>query len=236
MDNSSETGLALDDGVGDTHLLAERRKENNQLNGVDIVGDEDQGSLLVLNQANNVVETVLDGVGLLGDILLLLALLDGGSLLQETLLLLDLGLRAVLVEELESLGGGVAVKDVLELGQRGGDLETQAEDLALALEADILGPLYHARKVSLGLDVLADAIVAGALLDKRVLQHLVSYLDKIFTGWGKKFMDSFFTNLGSLLTSLALRERSRGDLLARFGRLSLRKEDISEGLKPKSLL
>jgi len=210
VDDSAETGLALDDGVGDTHLLAERRKEDNQLNGVNIVGDEDQGSLLVLNQANDVVETVLDGVGLLGDILLLLALLDGGSLLQETLLLLDLGLRAVLVEELESLGGGVAVKDVLELGQRGGDLETQAEDLALALEADILGPLYHARKVSLGLDVLADAIVAGALLDKRVL--------------------------GSLLTSLALRERSRGDLLARFGRLSLRKEDISEGLKPKSLL
>jgi hypothetical protein len=210
VDDSSETGLALDDGVGDTHLLAERRKEDNQLNGVNIVGDEDQGGLLVLNQADDVVETVLDGVGLLGDILLLLALLDGGSLLQETLLLLDLGLRAVLVEELESLGGGVAVKDVLELGQRGGDLEAQAEDLALALEADILGPLYHARKVSLGLDVLADAIVAGALLDKRVL--------------------------GSLLTSLALRERSRGDLLARFGRLSLRKEDISEGLKPKSLL
>lgn len=185
MDDSAETSLALDDGVGDAHLLAERRKEDNQLNGVNIVGDEDERSLLVLNQANDVVETVLDGVGLLADVLLLLALLDGGSLLQETLLLLDLGLRSVLVEELESLGGSVAVKDVLELGQRGGDLETQAKDLALALEADILGPLYHARQVSLRLDVLADAIVARALLDEGVLCHLVRYLRGVVsTYWG----------------------------------------------------
>lgn len=90
VNNGTETGLALDDGVRDTHLAAESGQEDDQLNGVDIVGDEDQGSLLVLNQADDVVETVLDGVGLLGDILLLLALLDGGSLLEQTLLLLGL--------------------------------------------------------------------------------------------------------------------------------------------------
>lgn len=44
------------------------------------------------------------------------------------------------------------------------------------------------------------------------------------------------TNLGSLLTGLALRERGRGHLLARFGGLSLRKEDISEVFKLRSLL
>ena len=49
MDDGAETGLALDDGVGDTHLLAERRKEDDELNGLDIVGDEDEGSLLVLD-------------------------------------------------------------------------------------------------------------------------------------------------------------------------------------------
>ena len=105
MDDRSETGLALYDGVRDTHLLAESGKEDNELNGVDIVGNEDERSLLVLNEANNVVETVLDGVGLLGDILLLLALGDGGGLLGQALLLLGLGLRAVLVEDLEGLGG-----------------------------------------------------------------------------------------------------------------------------------
>jgi hypothetical protein len=169
VDNSSETGLALDDGVRDTHLAAESGQEDNKLNGVDIVGDEDESGLLVLNQANNVVETVLDNVGLLGDILLLLALLDGGGLLEETLLLLGLGLGAVLVEELESLGGSVLVKNLLELGDRRRDLQAHVKDLLLALEADILGPLCHAREVALGLDVLADTEVACPLLDQRVL-------------------------------------------------------------------
>jgi hypothetical protein len=116
-----------------------------------------------------VVETVLCGVWLLANILLLLALLDGGGLLQQTLLLLGLALRAVLVEKLESLGSSVAVENVLELGDRRWDLQSEVEDLLLALETDILGPLHHAGKVSSGLDVLTDAIVAGLLLNERVL-------------------------------------------------------------------
>lgn len=169
MDDSAESGLALDDSIGDTHLAAEGGEEDDELNGVDIVGDEDKRSLLVLNEADDVVETVLDGVGLLGDVLLLLALLDGGGLLEETLLLLDLGLRAVLVEELESLGSGVLVENLLELGDRRGDLQAEVEDLLLALETDVLGPLDHAREVALGLDVLADTEVARTLLKERVL-------------------------------------------------------------------
>lgn len=106
VDDGTEPGLALDDGVWDTHLAAEGGEEDHQLNGVNVVGDQDEGSLLVLDEANNVVETELGSVGLLGNILLLLALGDGGSLLGETLLLLGLGLRSVLVEELESRGGG----------------------------------------------------------------------------------------------------------------------------------
>lgn len=231
VDDSAETGLALDNGVGDTHLLAERRKEDNELDGVDIVGDEDKGSLLVLNETNNVVQAVLDGVGLLADILLLLALLDGGSLLEETLLLLGLGLGAVLVEELESLGGGVLVEDVLELGQSRGDLQAHLKDLLLALEADVLGPLDHAGDIALGLDVLADTEVAGTLLDEGVL-GLLAHVARARDGTIRSI-----TNLRGLLgTSLSLGERGRGDLLASLGGLSLRKEDISKVFKPKSLL
>lgn len=169
MDNSAQTSLALDDGVRNTHLLAESRQEDHQLNGVNVVGDQDEGSLLVLNQADNVVETVLDSVGLLADVLLLLAILDGGSLLQQTLLLLGLGLGAVFVEELEGLGGGVAVENVLELSERGRDLETDLKDLLLALQTDVFGPLHEAGEVSAGLDVLADTEVARTLLKERVL-------------------------------------------------------------------
>lgn len=211
VDDRTETGLALDDGVRDTHLLAERGEEDDELDGVDVVGNQDEGGLLVLDEADNVVETVLDGVGLLGDILLLLALLDGGGLLEKTVLLLSLGLGAVLVQELESLSSGVLVEDVGELGDGRGDLDAHLENLALALEADILGPLDHAGQVTLGLDVLTYAEVARAALDERVL--------------------------GSLLgASLSLRERGGGDLLARFGGLSLRKEDISIVLYQAGLL
>jgi hypothetical protein len=172
VDDSSETGLALHNGVWDTHLAAESGQEDDELNGVDIVGDEDELGLLGLDEGDDVVETVLDGVWLLGDVLLLLALGDGGGLLVQTLLLLDLGLGTVLVEELEGLGGGVAVEGLRELGNGRGDLQAHVEDLALALQADILGPADHARQVALGLDVLADAIVAGAALDEGVLPQI----------------------------------------------------------------
>ena len=165
----SETGLALDNGVWHTHLLAERWQEDNELDRVDVVGDEDKRSLLVLDETNNVVETVLDSVGLLADVLLLLTLLDGGSLLEQTLLLLSLGLRAVLVQELECLGGGVLVQNVLELSERRGNLEAHLEDLLLALKTDVLGPLHHAGDIALGLDVLTDTEVARTLLDEGIL-------------------------------------------------------------------
>lgn len=216
VDDSAESGLALDDGIGDTHLAAEGGEEDDELNGVDIVGDEDKRSLLVLNEADDVVETVLDGVGLLRDVLLLLALFDGSGLLEETLLLLDLGLRAVLVEELESLGSGVLVEHLLELGDRRGDLQAEVEDLLLALETDVLGPLDHAREVALGLDVLADTEVARTLLKERVLtacqrvQHVA--IDQ-----------EDGTNLGGLLASLSLGEGGGGGSLSRLGRLSLRR-------------
>jgi hypothetical protein len=174
VDDRAETGLALDDGVWDTHLAAESWEEDNQLDWVNIVRDEDESSLLVLNQANNVVETVLDSVRLLRDILLLLALSDGGSLLDETLLLLGLGLWAVLVEELESLRSGVAVEDVLELGNCWWDLQAKVEDLLLALKTDILWPSNHAGQVALWLDGLTDAMVASALLNERVLRILAN--------------------------------------------------------------
>lgn len=109
VDDSAESGLALDDSVRDTHLAAESGKEDDQLDGVDVVSNEHERRLLVLNEADNVVETELGGVRLLAHILLLLALRDSGSLLGQTLLLLSLGLRSVLVEELEGLSGGYSV-------------------------------------------------------------------------------------------------------------------------------
>lgn len=51
----------------------------------------------------------------------------------QTLLLLSFGLWLILVEELEGLGGGIAVKDVSKLGDGGRDFETEVEDFLLTL-------------------------------------------------------------------------------------------------------
>jgi hypothetical protein len=79
---------------------------------------------------------------------------SGGGRLEASLFL-ELGLGAVLVEQLEELRGGVLVEGVGELRDGGGHLEALVQDDLLALEADVLGPLDEARQVGLGLDVLA---------------------------------------------------------------------------------
>lgn len=65
VDDCAETGLTLDDDVGDTHLAAESGEEDDELDGVNIVGDDDESSLLGLDEGNTVVETVLGEKGLL---------------------------------------------------------------------------------------------------------------------------------------------------------------------------
>ena len=169
MDNSSETSFALNNTVRNTHLTAESGKKDDELNWVDIVGNQDERSLLVLNETNNVVKAVLDGIWLLADILLFLALGDSSSLLMETLLLLGLRLWAVFVEKLEALGSEVAVESIRELRYCRGNLKTEIQDLLLPLKTDVLGPFDEAGEVTTGLDILTDAEVARTLLKERVL-------------------------------------------------------------------
>ena len=100
----------------------------------------------------------------------------------------------------------VAVSNVLELGNRRGDLQTEVEDLLLALETDVRRPPDHATKVALGLDVLADTEVLGALLEERVLV-LIRVCESL--------CDEFSTYLsGLLVASLALGEGGRRGLLS----------------------
>lgn len=168
--HQTEPGLALDDNVRDTHLPAESGEEDDELNRVNIVGNDDELSLLGLDEGNNVVETVLGEDGLLsvgggGLVTLLLSLL---GLRKETSLLLLGRLRLVLVEELEELSGGVLVEGVGELGDGRGDLEGESaksrikrpkkmtnlqslvEDDLLPLETNVLGPLDESSEVPLG--------------------------------------------------------------------------------------
>lgn len=100
----TETGLALNNAVGHVHLAAEGGQPEHQLHGVDIVGDDDHLGLLGLDELGDVVQAILDvlGLGALVDILVLGLGLSGGH---EALLLLGLGLRAVLGQKAEQVGG-----------------------------------------------------------------------------------------------------------------------------------
>lgn len=124
VDDRTESGLVLHDNVRNSHLSAKSGQEDDELNGVNIVGDDDEIGLLGLDEGDNVVESVLDEEGLL--LVLLLGLLTSGNLLggsKESGLLLLLSLGLVLVEEGEQLGSGVLVQSVGELGDRRGDLK-----------------------------------------------------------------------------------------------------------------
>ena len=91
-------------------FITEKRVQNRHLcssgylDGIDVVGDADQLSLLFLHERRHGVDAVADhGCALGGSVAL--AISAGLGTLAETLLLLLLGLRAVLVEELEQLSG-----------------------------------------------------------------------------------------------------------------------------------
>lgn len=155
MDNRAETSLALDNDVGNTHLPAEGGEEDDEFDGVDIVSNDNKGSLLRLNESNTVVETVLDKQGFLGILSSILALSSLLSLSSKTSLLLLLSLGAVLVQELEQLGSSVLVESVGELGNGGGNLETLVKDNFLALKDNVFRPFHETGQVSDRLDVLA---------------------------------------------------------------------------------
>jgi len=60
VDDGAKACLALDDGVRDAHLAAESRKEDDELDGVDVVCDDDERGFLGLDESDDVVETVFD--------------------------------------------------------------------------------------------------------------------------------------------------------------------------------
>lgn len=171
MDDRAETGLVLHDDVWNAHLAAEGWEVDDELDGVDVVGDDDEAGLLGLDETNGVVETVSDVDGpfsvlcanqaqgqeplcTFGGTHLILSLTVSGSLFggrMNPLLLLLLGLWSVLVEEAEKLGSGVLVQGVVELIDGWWDLEALVKDDLLALEADVFGPFHDMGEVTLGL-------------------------------------------------------------------------------------
>jgi hypothetical protein len=153
VDQLAESGLALDEAVGDVLVAAEVGEPDNQFDGVDVVGDDDELGLALLDESGHVVETALDVSGL-GGVGLLFVLGLGG--LQKTGLLLGSGLGFVLGEQLEERLGLVGSQSVGELVDDGRDLQTLEEDSLLALEENVSRPFHESGHIALRLNVSAD--------------------------------------------------------------------------------
>lgn len=65
MNNSTETSFAFHDDIRDTHLATKSREEDDELDGVNIMGDDDKGRFLGFNESDDVIETVFNKQGLL---------------------------------------------------------------------------------------------------------------------------------------------------------------------------
>ena len=78
MHNSSETSFTLHDDVGNTHLAAQGGEEDDELDGVDVVHDDDQRGFLGFDEGDDVVEAVFDEEGFLGVLLISMSDLSNG--------------------------------------------------------------------------------------------------------------------------------------------------------------
>jgi len=167
---ATKTSLVLDDAVWDLHLSAQGRQEQNDLNGIDVTGDDNQLRFLLFNEGGDGVDSVTDNWWPLGSLSLLVLAVLGLllSTLAETAGLLLLGLWTVLVQKLEQLSSCLLVQGLGELVDWWWDLQPGLQNGLLPLEADVLGPFDEVAQIPLGLNVLADAESLGTLLEERV--------------------------------------------------------------------
>lgn len=164
-DGITKTSLVLHDGVRDLLGAAQGGNPENELNGVDVVGNDNKLGLLLLDGAGDLLKARHDGEwGLGGDSLLGVGLLLGGNLGEASAALLA-GLGGVLLDKLEELVAARAVENLAELVDGRGDLQAALEDTLLALHGHERGPAHEARQVARVRHILANTEVLGASLE-----------------------------------------------------------------------
>lgn len=177
MNDGTETGLGLDDHVGNAHFTTQSGNEDNQFDGINIMSNNNKVGLFRLNEGDTVVQPIFDEERLLV-FLLSLAFSSGLSLGFKSGLFLLLGLRTIFVQQLEQLRSRILIKGVGKLSNGGRDLETLVEDDLLPLKADVFGPLDKPGQVSGRLNVLSNAEVFGMGLEERVFGRFNFFLSE----------------------------------------------------------
>jgi len=165
VDEFAQVGLASDEAEWHSLLSAESGEEADHLDGVDVVGDDNEFGGSILNQLGHVVETKLDVEGLGAGGLVSL----GSSRCLQSSLLFSAGLGAVFGEQFKEFTGLVSLNRALELSDGWWDFQALHENSLLSLNSNILGPFDETSEVSFGLDVSPDSKVAWVLFEQRIL-------------------------------------------------------------------
>jgi len=163
----AKTSLALHNAVWNTHSSAESGQVEYQLNGINIMSNDDKLCLLGFNEGGDGVHTLADGQCPLGRLIgLSFSLLGGTS--PKPLLLRLLGFRAILVQEREQVDGSLPIQGLRELVDWWRNLDTAVKDGLLPLEANVFGPTDETAQITTWLDVLTDREVLGSLFKEWV--------------------------------------------------------------------
>jgi len=228
----------LDNTIWDPSLLTKMRQVDHQLDWIHIMCNNHQLGLLVLNQPNTMIQSLLDHNRLITNFAILLALLGNDfSLLDETGFLFLRRFGTVLVQKFEQRGSGVLVENIGELGEGRRNLETFFEDFLLALETDVLRPFNITGQVLLRLDIPTDAKVLRTLLDEGVL---CLFGGLVCGGEGRRG-NLFLRSLYCISLGLQLGDEDGSTICCRFGswvdgdtalvRLPMRKQSQIAGLR-----
>ena len=108
MDQLSEAGLVLDDGIGNIKGLAKGRQEDDSLDGINISSNKDQLGLLLFNEVGDVVKSELKGNGSFSLFSLFVLDLFLGSCSKSVGFLFS-GFRGVFSEDFNELRGWVKI-------------------------------------------------------------------------------------------------------------------------------
>lgn len=167
MNKLSEVVFTLNDTEWDVLGLAEGWQESHELDWLDITGNDDEFSFLLLDEGGNVVQTEFEVDWFWTDMISLVSASSGLSLGLESLLLLLGSFWRVLAKELNELGLLVLLNGVGEDVKNWWALKSHEKNSLLSLDSDILWPFHVSSQVSGWLNVSTNSEVSWGLLEER---------------------------------------------------------------------
>ncbi len=185
VNQPSQIGSSSNETVWNVHLSAKSWKPDDELNWVDVAGNDNQFGFSLLYKFSDMVQTEfkVEWSGLFDSFFydknkftFSLEL----SFLGKSFLLLLAIFRRVLLQKLEEDFALIFLEGSGELSDGGWYFQSGKKDSFLSLESDVFGPFHESGQISGWLDVVTESEVSRPLFKKRVC-FLLDFLDGSFS-------------------------------------------------------